>query len=291
MASGGFTITLAPECPVRPEYVLRASEFHAHFLELRQISNIFRGGWITCTKQYFGELPIIVASQPRHDEMVRLVEEMLAAKKEMAKALDDTDKDFWANKCTDLDAKNRQTRLRLSTDGNEIKIVKEREASCHMSLLVEISDEIQSILDTDWGYRDGNVVPEAEDVQLGNDAVLLDGTVLYADLAKSTHLVKGFKNWFAAEVYKSYLVCACKIIRNNNGEITAFDGDRVMAVFIGDSKNTSAAKTALQINYAVQQVINPKVKEVYPETNYQLRQAVGIDHEQAIRKQRPASVL
>jgi len=27
----------------------------------------------------------------------------------------------------------------------------------------------------------------------------------------------------------------------------------------------------------VQQVINPKVKEVYPETNYQLRQAVGID--------------
>jgi hypothetical protein len=30
---------------------------------------------------------------------------------------------------------------------------------------------------------------------------------------------------------------------------TAFDGDRVMAVFIGDSKNTSAVKAALQINY------------------------------------------
>ncbi|MGD0652042.1 MAG: hypothetical protein ABSA97_13060 [Verrucomicrobiia bacterium] len=39
----------------------------------------------------------------RHDEMVRLVEEMLAAKKETAKALMDTDKDFWTNKCADLD--------------------------------------------------------------------------------------------------------------------------------------------------------------------------------------------
>ena len=30
---------------------------------------------------------------------------MLTAKKEIAKALMDRDKDFWANKCADLDAK------------------------------------------------------------------------------------------------------------------------------------------------------------------------------------------
>ena len=29
------------------------------FWYLRKISNVFRGGWITCTKQYFGKLPII----------------------------------------------------------------------------------------------------------------------------------------------------------------------------------------------------------------------------------------
>ena len=146
-----------------------------------------------------------------------------------------------------------------------------------MSLTDDLTQEVHSILNTKWETRDGQVVPEADDVQLDNDAVLLDGTVLYADLAESTTLVSGYKNWFAAEVYKSYLVCACTIIRSNGGEITAFDGDRVMAVFIGDSKNTSAAKAALQINYAVQEIINPKIQQVYPKTNYELRQAVGID--------------
>jgi len=45
MASGGFTITLAPECPVRPEYVLGLLNSTLIFWKLRQISNIFRGGW------------------------------------------------------------------------------------------------------------------------------------------------------------------------------------------------------------------------------------------------------
>lgn len=58
-----------------------------------------------------------------------------------------------------------------------------------MSFLTELSEEIDAIFKTKWKTRDGDKVPEAEDVQLGNDAVLLDGTVLYADLADSTQLV------------------------------------------------------------------------------------------------------
>jgi len=84
--------------------------------------------------------------------------------------------------------------------------------------------------------------------------------VLYADLAESTNLVDAHKAWFAAEVYKSYLHCASKIIRDEGGIITAFDGDRVMAVFIGDLKNTSAARSALKINHAVVNIINPAIK-------------------------------
>ena len=120
-----------------------------------------------------------------------------------------------------------------------------------MSMTAEISEEVDEIFRTRWAAGEGNKVPEAKDVQLGNDAVSLDGTVLYADLADSTAMVDSKPSWYAAEVYKTYLVSACRIIRENGGEITAFDGDRVMAVYIGSMKNTSAAKTALQINYIV----------------------------------------
>lgn len=85
------------------------------------------------------------------------------------------------------------------------------------------------------------------------------------------------KDWFAAEVYKSFLHCASIIIRDQGGEITAFDGDRVMAVFIGDNKRTSAAKSALKINYAVTPIINPEIKDKYSDIAYTMRHAVGID--------------
>ncbi len=93
---------------------------------------------------------------------------------------------------------------------------------------------------------------------------------------KQTGLVDDFKPWFAAIIYKAYLAGASRIARNNGGEVTAFDGDRVMAVFIGDRKNTSAAKTALQINAFVSE-LNKVIKNIYPTTSYVLRQSVGID--------------
>ncbi|MEO6183490.1 MAG: N-6 DNA methylase, partial [Verrucomicrobiota bacterium] len=83
MASGGFTITLGAECVFKPEFVLGILNSKLSFWFLRQISNVFRGGWITCTKQYFGELPIICldfkkpADKARHDKLVGLVDKML----------------------------------------------------------------------------------------------------------------------------------------------------------------------------------------------------------------------
>ena len=146
-----------------------------------------------------------------------------------------------------------------------------------MSFAEELRKEVDSIIRTRWVTRKGYVVPDAEDVQLGNDAVKLQGTVLYADLAESSGLVKNHSETFAAEIYKSFLVSACRIIRQNDGEITAFDGDRVMAVFIGDSPNTDAAKTGLQIKWAAENIISPKIREVYKDVDYKVRHAVGID--------------
>ncbi len=149
-----------------------------------------------------------------------------------------------------------------------------------MGIASDLTSDVADILKTRWQSREGRVVPEAESVNLGNDAVKLDGTVLYADLAESTALVKKFPPTFAAEVYKSYLHCASKIIKHYDGVITAFDGDRVMAVYIGDRKNTNAVRTALAINHAVVKIINPKIETEYPEREYVVRQSIGIDASQ-----------
>jgi len=105
----------------------------------------------------------------------------------------------------------------------------------------------------------------------------LNATLLYADLSASTALVDTSKALFAAEVYKVYLHCAAKIIRSEGGAISAYDGDRVMAVFIGGYKNTSAARAALKINWAVGHIVNPALKEQYSKATYEVKQTVGID--------------
>ena len=146
-----------------------------------------------------------------------------------------------------------------------------------MSLGQDLNSEVRKILREQWTTRQGRVVPDPVDLGLGNDATQLDGTVLYADLKSSTDLVNGYNPEFAAEIYKCFLTCAARIIRAEGGEITAYDGDRIMAVYIGDSKNTDAARTALLINYSVAKIINPAIRSSYPNSTYTVRHVVGID--------------
>jgi len=146
-----------------------------------------------------------------------------------------------------------------------------------MALQDELTNKINSILNDNWNTRKGQVVPSADDLKLSNDAVTLNGVVLYADMSGSTALVDNYKPWFAAAVYKCYLHCAAKIIRSQGGVITAYDGDRIMAAFIGDTKNTSAARAALKINWARIHIINPALAAKYPKSVYVVEHTIGID--------------
>lgn len=146
-----------------------------------------------------------------------------------------------------------------------------------MGVKEDLQAEVKKIFAEQWTTRDGTVVPESENLKLSNDAVKIAGTVLYADMSESTKLVDSHPNTYAAEIYKAYLYCAAKLIRGEGGTITAYDGDRVMAVFLGDYKNTSAVKAALKLNWARINILNPALKAQYPSLNYVVKHSVGID--------------
>jgi class 3 adenylate cyclase len=146
-----------------------------------------------------------------------------------------------------------------------------------MGLKDDLEKEVADTFRSKWEERDGRDVPDPEDLGLGNDAVKIDGTVLYADMTGSTKLVDGHIPQFAAEIYKTYLVCAARIIKAEGGAITAYDGDRIMAVFVGDYKESWAAEAALKINHAVVKIINPAMLNVYKAQAFRLRHRVGID--------------
>ncbi|MEQ1764299.1 MAG: adenylate/guanylate cyclase domain-containing protein, partial [Pyrinomonadaceae bacterium] len=149
-----------------------------------------------------------------------------------------------------------------------------------MSLKDDVTNDVDSTIAKEWDTRDGQVVPKTEDVKLAGGAVKLNATILYADLADSTKLAMDYDKRVAAKIFKCYLSSCSRIIKNFGGEIRSFDGDRVMGVFVGSTKNTAAAKTALTINWAFMNLIKPKLEAKYATLKngiYTLAQCVGVD--------------
>lgn len=146
-----------------------------------------------------------------------------------------------------------------------------------MGLAEDVRSGVDGVLAPNWVSRDGSVVPETTDIALKDGAVRLDATYLYADMADSTGLAQGYKDWAAAKVIRCYLNAATRIIRARGGAIRSFDGDRVMGIFIGSSKNSDAAKAALNINWAVHRVIRPKLSDEWDDFKWVMGHGVGID--------------
>jgi class 3 adenylate cyclase len=147
-----------------------------------------------------------------------------------------------------------------------------------MTLKNDLENYIAKTFKDRWTVTEAQQVPDPENITLDNSALHFKlATVLYADLDGSTNMVTS-ENWqFASEIYKNYLYCCSRLIRNEGGEITAYDGDRVMGIFIGDSQSSNAVRCALRINYVVKNVINPAIKRQYSNSTFQVNQCVGID--------------
>ena len=141
----------------------------------------------------------------------------------------------------------------------------------------DVESAVSKIFKGKWTTRNGTKVPDQSDIGLGNDGVLIEGTILYADLDGSTAMVDKFTKEFSAEIYKTYLDSTARIIRSESGDIVSFDGDRVMAVFIGDGKNTRAVRCGLKINYSVKHLVMPALTIQYPKTDFKIKHVVGID--------------
>lgn len=151
--------------------------------------------------------------------------------------------------------------------------------SVDMTFLDEITAGVDGVLAPAFAERDGIVVPLSDDIVLKDGAVNIDATYLYADLADSSSLAQKCNNQVAAKVMRAYLNACVRILKHHGGEIRSFDGDRVMAVFIGTSKNINAVNAALKISWAFDEVLKPKFASKWATLDeyWTANHGVGID--------------
>ncbi|MDT0276265.1 adenylate/guanylate cyclase domain-containing protein [Blastococcus goldschmidtiae] len=147
----------------------------------------------------------------------------------------------------------------------------------------DILNRLSTLLNHPWEVRDGRVVPDSKTVY-DKQAVKLDATYLYADMAGSTELAQSIDAEVAARVMRVYLDMAVRVIRYNEGDIRSFDGDRVMGIFVGWDKESRAAKAALGIEYwrgFLDYLLPTRLAEVKA-IGWELKHGVGIDTGEAL---------
>lgn len=85
MAGGGFSINIQNK-DVDKRFLLALLNSKLLFFILCRESNKFRGGYITCTKQYFENLPINLVNRSLQEPFIQLVDQILKGKKANPKA-------------------------------------------------------------------------------------------------------------------------------------------------------------------------------------------------------------
>lgn len=142
-----------------------------------------------------------------------------------------------------------------------------------------IESSVRDIFYAGWNISNGTKVPETDDVVMKNGGKVVDATYLYADLAGSSKLAHSLTKEATAIIIRAYINTASRILRQYGGEIRSFDGDRVMAIFMGEDKNRKAVRAAFGINWAVHQVLKPAIENKWNDVSkhYQINHGVGID--------------
>lgn len=130
-----------------------------------------------------------------------------------------------------------------------------------MGLKTDLTNKIDSYFNEKLEVKETKIVPSTDYSQLtfGNKVVLAELCFLFVDIRESSKLHEIYGIADAVRIYESFHDICVRVIESMNGEIRAFDGDRVMGVFSGDYKCTNATKAAMKIKWAIVNILNKKL--------------------------------
>ena len=144
----------------------------------------------------------------------------------------------------------------------------------------QLIERVDALFKTNFVQREGRVVPASADVTLKDGAVKIEAAFLYTDLAGSAMLSKVCPWTTTAKIIRAFLDASTRLIIKHGGHVRSFDGDRVMGVFMGDSKNSSASICGREVHWAVRKIIHPAAAKQFTSisgNNIEIRNCTGID--------------
>lgn len=140
----------------------------------------------------------------------------------------------------------------------------------------EAENKVNSIFTEKFTQYDVEDVPDIEDSRLthGNTGFHGEFSFLYADMRGSSSFTDQHRLQTISKIYKAFHHCMVELIKDNNGKVRSFDGDRVLGVFGGKRKINNSVECAMKMICCAEDVLMPKIKSQFNNNNFDI--GIGI---------------
>lgn len=128
-----------------------------------------------------------------------------------------------------------------------------------MALADDIVNDVTAIFHQSFDVSDGLSIPSLADIPFDNQGKKIRLVSLFVDIRKSTTLVEAMGLEAAGRMYKAYFRGITKIVNDRGGSILSFNGDGIVAGFVGTTASNAAVLSALNINWFNHEVLKPRV--------------------------------
>lgn len=106
-------------------------------------------------------------------------------------------------------------------------------------------------------------VPKPAEIKRGKFAATFEATAIFLDIRESSDLTNAFRLQTAAKMLKSYFYTAVKIVHHHDGQVVSFNGDGMLALFMGERRTTPAVRSAMEIKWLLENVLQPRFESYF----------------------------
>lgn len=112
----------------------------------------------------------------------------------------------------------------------------------------ETLEKIDAYLNQSYVQEEACVVPKRTDLTFGNNVKkMLFVVVMYVDMRKSRKILSDATTFWSVKIHRAFLLALTHSVERRDGHLRSFNGDGILAFFIGDKASSRAVRAAMDM--------------------------------------------
>jgi len=110
----------------------------------------------------------------------------------------------------------------------------------------ETLEKLNEYLNASYVQEETRIVPKRTDLTFGNTVKKMSfAVVLYVDMRKSRKILSDATTFWSVKIHRAFLLALTHCVEKRDGHMRSFNGDGIMAFFVGENASSRAVRAAM----------------------------------------------